>query len=99
MKITIPSPLEKDIENKVVKYARSLGWLVYKFTSPAQRSVPDRLFMRNGVVLFIEFKRKGEKATPKQGHEAKVIYKQGGVPVVLVDDVAYGKFIVDEFSA
>jgi hypothetical protein len=36
------NPLEKVIEAKVNAYAQSKGFLVYKFTSPARRAVPDR---------------------------------------------------------
>lgn len=53
-------PLEKEIEKKVCDYAKASGMLVYKFTSPARRSVPDRLFIPEGKsAFFIEFKREG----------------------------------------
>ena len=48
--------LEKDIEKKVCDEAKKLGWLTYKFSSPAHRGVPDRIFIKDGEVVFIEFK-------------------------------------------
>lgn len=88
-------PLEKDIEKRVCDYAKSLGMLCYKFTSPSRRSVPDRMFItKTGVVFFIEFKRKGQKPTASQMAEIEKIFKRG-VRVLIVDDVAYGKAVVD----
>lgn len=62
--------LEKDIEKKIVAYAKSKGCLCYKFTSPAQRAVPDRIIVTpHGVVGFLEVKRPGNKPTPLQNRE------------------------------
>lgn len=90
------NPLEKVIEQKVCAYAKEQGILVYKFTSPARRSVPDRLFIPpdGREVFFIEFKRLGQKPTPAQDVEIDKIKRQG-VPVFLVDTVAAGKIAVD----
>lgn len=90
------NPLEKDIEKKVCDYAKSLGCLVYKFTSPARRSVPDRLIILPGGkgVFFIEFKRLGEKPTPAQETEIEKIRRQG-TPVYVVDNVVFGKKVID----
>jgi len=37
--------LERDIERKVCEMAKVAGWLAFKFVSPAQRGVPDRIFI------------------------------------------------------
>lgn len=88
-------PLEKDIERKVVDHAKQQGLYVRKFVSPNQRSVPDRLFIAPGPRLFfIEFKRKGEGATPNQRSEHTKI-RDTGTPVHVVDDARVGKFLVD----
>lgn len=85
------NPLEKDIERKVCDYAKSLGILCYKFTSPSRRSVPDRMFItKSGVVFFIEFKRRGEKPTAAQEVEIEKI-RATGVQVYVVDNVDEGK--------
>lgn len=90
------NPLEKVIEKKVCDYAKSKGCLVYKFTSPARRSVPDRLFiMPDGKgVFFIEFKRKGQKPTPAQQVEIEKIRKQGTL-VFVADNIETGKRCID----
>lgn len=89
------NPLEKVIEQKVCDYAKWLGCLVYKFTSPARRSVPDRLFiMPHGKgCFFIEFKRLGGIATAAQQVEIEKIRKQG-ISVRIVDNVEEGKRVV-----
>lgn len=90
------NPLEKDIEKKVCDYAKSLGILCYKFTSPARRSVPDRLFIMPASkgVFFIEFKRKGGKPTDAQLVEIEKIRKQG-IGVSIADSLHGGKCCVD----
>lgn len=89
-------PLEKDIEKTVCDYAKSLGCLCYKFTSPSRRSVPDRLFILPGGkgVFLIEFKRRGAKPTKGQEIEiAKIMEK--GIRVFVVDNKQGGKEIIN----
>jgi hypothetical protein len=69
--------LEAQIEAAACKEAKADGWRVYKFTSPQRRSVPDRLFIRDGRVVFIEFKRPGEKLTSGQEREIEALRKAG----------------------
>lgn len=57
---------ERDIESKVCELAKRAGWLVYKFVSPSQRGVPDRIFIRQGRIVFIEFKAPGAMPTKLQ---------------------------------
>lgn len=87
--------LEKEIEKRVCDYAKAKGWLVYKFSSPGHSFVPDRIFINpNGVVVFIEFKRKGQKPTPMQAREIERLQSQH-VRALVVDDVDKGKHLVD----
>lgn len=90
-----PNPLEKVIEGKVCDHAKALGCLVYKFTSPSRRSVPDRLFiMPEGKgVFFIEFKRRGCEPTPSQEIEIGKI-RAKGTRVFVVDNVEFGKKLI-----
>lgn len=87
--------LEKQIEAKVCTYARSLGFLHYKFVSPSQRAVPDRVFISpTGSVVFIEFKQEGKKATPAQEacHEQM---RRNNAVVWVCSSVAVGKDIIN----
>lgn len=69
---------ESDLEKKVVAWAKSQGCLAYKFSSPAHRGVPDRVFIGpGGKVLFLELKAPGNKPTPLQARELEILRKQG----------------------
>lgn len=86
--------LEKQIEAKVCDYAKAKGMMVYKFTSPARAAVPDRLFILNGRVFFIEFKRGGQKPTEAQEREHHRL-RQQAINVFVVDNVDAGKECID----
>ena len=87
--------LEREIEDKVCKYARKKNMLIYKFTSPNRRSVPDRMFVTSkGYVFFIEFKQLGKKLTEGQERECNRIREQG-VRVYKVDHVEEGQRVID----
>ena len=90
--------LESHVEKTVTAYARKLGWLSYKFSSPSVRGVPDRIYMRDGEIFFIEFKREGKKPTKLQLHTHKQIQEQGGIEVFIIDDVEQGKKLIDTLS-
>ncbi len=65
--------LERDIEDRVCRYAKTKEWTHRKYTTPARRAAPDRIFLGfPGYVFFIEFKAPGKKATvlQKKEHEA-----------------------------
>lgn len=88
-------PLEKAIEGAVCDHAKQLGCLVYKFTSPSRRSVPDRLFILpdNKGVFFIEFKRLGCEPTKAQAIEiAKIRAK--GTRVFVIDNKDAGRALI-----
>lgn len=84
--------LEKEIEKKCKAIAKKAGWISYKFTSPQQRGVPDQLFIRAGVVIFVEFKREGEKPSKLQIKTINEM-RAKGVTVFVVDSVE--KFLKD----
>ena len=59
--------LEKDIENKFVRYAKKQGCLALKWSSPSTRFVPDRIiFCPGGIIFFIEFKTATGTLSPGQ---------------------------------
>ncbi len=88
--------LEKDIERRTCQYAESKGALHYKFTSPMRAAVPDRLLVHpTGHVIFIEFKKSGEKPTPAQERE-HLRLRGHNVPVYVIDNVDAGKDLIDK---
>ena len=60
--------LEKEVENYLVWHVERLGGRAYKFASPGQRGVSDRIVcLPNGKTWFIELKKpKGGRLAPLQ---------------------------------
>ena len=89
--------LEKDIQSACVKWARARGWWARKFASPANRSVPDYLFGRDGCTIFAEFKAPGKKATEAQLEEHAAMAAVG-LSVHVIDDVTRFKSLFGEWE-
>lgn len=90
--------LEKEIERKVTIYARNKNFLAYKFTSPSNRSVPDRIFISpKGETIYVEFKQKGKLPTRLQNITFNRL-KDRGVTVMVIDDYLKGKMLIDEYD-
>ena len=86
---------ESKIENSIKNYARQRGILTYKFVSPSQRGVPDRIFVfPGGYVLFLEFKAPKKVPTPLQMRYLKLLREQGAL-VAWVDSQQAGLDIID----
>jgi len=86
--------LEKELEAKVVKYAKDHGILTYKFVSPNNRGVPDRIFLNRGKVLFLEFKTGKNTVTLLQRREINRILDSGH-PAFEVYDYDYAVYLID----
>jgi uncharacterized Rmd1/YagE family protein len=87
--------LEKIIERHIVTYAEEKGIISYKFSSPANRSVPDRIFINEyGVIVFIEFKAKGKRLGKLQQLTFDKL-KERGCNIYAVDSIEVGTFIID----
>ena len=80
---------ESKIEKKVTQYAKRAGWLSYKWVSPSQRWVPDRLYFKNGQVKMIEFKAPGQFPTKGQAIIHKMLRSEG-CTVHVIDTVEKG---------
>ncbi len=83
---------ESTIEKKVCDYAKSLGWLVEKFR-PITNGYPDRIFLKDGRVFFIEFKAKDKTPTKLQHYRIEAL-RQSGFNAYVVDDVIFGLDVV-----
>ena len=84
---------ESVVEKKVTDYARKRGWLSYKWVSPSQRGVPDRMYFRGGKLMLVEFKAPNKKPTPYQ----LVIHQRlaaMGFVVHVIDNIENGKALL-----
>lgn len=77
--------IESTIEAWVCEKAEEAGWLVRKVKWIGRSSAADRLFAKNGRVLFIEFKRPDNVPTPTQERELQRL-RDAGVEVHVVDN-------------
>jgi hypothetical protein len=86
---------EKAIEAHLQKRVKELGGRAYKFESPGNAGVPDRIvLLPGGKVFFIEMKAPGKKSTVLQQKQQTRIKNLGNQ--VLVIDTKEG---VDQFIA
>ena len=94
--------LEKDIQKACVEWARKRGYWARKFSSPANRSVPDYLFSRScasgDITFFAEFKAPGKKATENQLDEQQLMINAGWYGLTECDDVCKFKNWVVEYE-
>ena len=88
--------LEKELERKFVNILRKRGCIVYKFVSPGNAGVPDRLVVTpKGTVHFAELKQKGKLLRPLQVMQAKRLAKNH-VRVHLVDSMEAIQTFIEE---
>lgn len=87
--------LERDIEGEVTRYAEGKGCLQIKLTLWGRIGWPDRMYLYHGGVLFIEYKRPGEKPIKVQLYvQAQLI--RHGFAVAVIDTILEGKECIDD---
>lgn len=63
---------EHDVENYLRDRVKDAGGIAYKFVSPGNNGVPDRIVMLPGVHdIFVELKAPGGKPTALQRNQHK----------------------------
>ncbi len=69
---------EKDLEKKFREMVRQEGGRAYKFVSPGNSGVPDRLVvLPEGHIGFVELKRKGRVPTKLQEMQMEFLGSMG----------------------
>lgn len=89
--------LESYVERKVCAYAKKLGWLCRKLQWIGRHGAPDRVFIKAGRLIFVEFKAPGKKPTEHQRLEIQRL-RDEGMEVYVCDDIDEGKFILNPSS-
>ena len=70
--------LEKEIERRMVQTVRERGGLCYKFVSPSNPGVPDRIIITpNGRVVFVELKTETGRLAKIQTRQLDEMRKRG----------------------
>lgn len=84
---------ESQIEARLVRGVKALGGRAYKFVSPGNTGVPDRLVvLPGGRIIFVELKTDTGKLSPMQIQQIKLLQSMGAQVRVL-----YGLEAVEEF--
>lgn len=94
--------LEKAIEAKLMKAVKEAGGKAYKFVSPGNDGVPDRLItLPGGHVGFVELKQKGKKPTKLQELRIRQLQEMGCTTLVLDDvkDIPTVLFMIQQHVA
>lgn len=89
---------EQEIEQKLREAVKRMGGRAYKFISPGNVGVPDRIVIMPGrQVIFVELKTKVGRLTPAQ--KAQIGYLEGlGQDVRVLYGVDDVKSFIDELA-
>lgn len=89
----MPGP-EARVERKCVELAEKAGWTVDKIRFLNRRGCPDRMFSKDGRIVFIEFKAPGKEPAP---HQTLVIWEmqENGLEVHVIDNVQQFRGVLD----
>jgi hypothetical protein len=86
---------EAELEAKIRDYARAKGCLCWKFVSPGNPGVPDRIIISPaGAVLFMEVKRPGQKPRPLQQYKIHELTRHK-VNAIYVDNLQDARGHID----
>jgi hypothetical protein len=69
--------LESALERRYSKMLHEAGWWGTKLINTSTPGIPDRLFIKQARVVFIEFKIPGERPRPLQKYVQEKIQEQG----------------------
>lgn len=92
-KLNEENKLEITHEDDAIKYGKSLGWRSHRYAIPGVMGPPDRIFLKNNRVFFIEFKRLGKELRPKQLAKCMELRLQGFI-VCSSDNIIRSKSII-----
>ena len=69
---------EKEVEQYLVKKVKEIGGKAFKFVSPGNAGVPDRMVcLPGGRIFFVELKAPGGKTTALQDLQIKKLHDLG----------------------
>jgi hypothetical protein len=87
--------LEKDVERFLVKGIEKLGGKCYKWVSPNENGVPDRIvLLPKGVIIFVELKNYNGRISQVQKIQHKIIENLGFQVYILNSKQRVHEFLV-----
>lgn len=86
--------LERELEKKLRDKIKQSGGRAYKFVSPGNSGVPDRIIVMPGAkIYFVEMKRPGEKPRKLQERQIEFLKKLGFEVLVISTEEELEMFI------
>lgn len=81
--------IESDNTSAAREYARLRGWWTIKIETDSCNGVPDRLYLRRGIYVWVEWKRPGRGDDGLSAIQVKRIkeMKEHGATVYVLDDM------------
>jgi len=89
---------ESTIESAVCAYAKSKGCLSLKLSGQNQKGQPDRMFLFQGRILFVEFKAHGKQPTALQARWLDRLTDHSFL-ATSCDNVGKGQRLIDMITA
>lgn len=85
---------ESAIEEKLVRGVKALGGRAYKFVSPGNAGVPDRIVVfPGGQVIFVELKTETGRLSKVQTFQIEILTRMGCRVDVLHGPAGVNKFL------
>jgi len=81
---------ESAIEKAVTAHAKKLGWMSLKLSGTHDRGKPDRMYLRRGVTVFVEYKAPEKLPTALQNKWIKDL-REAGFKATWIDNFEDGK--------
>lgn len=89
--------LEKEIERRMVQMVKKRGGLCYKFVSPNNPGVPDRIVITpDGRVIFVELKTEVGRLAKLQKRQIEEMRKRGADVRVIKGRQEVEEFVENE---
>lgn len=85
------------VQKPVVRYAKARGWLAWKMKIEGINGCPDYALMRNGVIVWVEFKAPEKDRAVQQERRAAELEAQG-FTVHVIDNADAGRALIDSFE-
>lgn len=90
--------LETAVEKYLKRYVEKLGGYCWKFVSPGNDGVPDRIVLLFQRVIFVELKRPGKKPRPLQLKRHAQLRKLG-FEVAVMDSIPAINLFIGELKS
>lgn len=89
---------ERDIEQYLVKRVKQAGGEAYKWVSPGNSGVPDRIVvLPGGLVIFVECKAPGKRPTALQHAQLHRLLDLS-VPVYIIDSTSQVDMLLEDYQ-